>query len=403
MENKQLAISEAWQATLMQFIEANRVDLVNSYHQVLRETLFSRRTTVRPSVLKSIATDEVDALNNFFAQATFSAIDHGAALHKHGLSEQAVLRLGKVTRQFLLTRLEVSQFAPALATIDAYQEGVIQGYFETQESTILKEQELIRSALQTAIGRFTVEIKEIEAMAKNATEANAFKTQFIARMGHELRTPVGAMLGMTEMLQEGIYGSLTPEQKDLTQRIINNALGLKQIFSELLDQSQIESGQLRLKAEEFSPRALAEAVHSNYLPMALKKGLAMQVHVNSNLPGTLIGDKTRIEQIVSNLVVNAIKYTEAGSILLRAYQADETHWGIDVKDTGIGIAEEHLTYVFEPFRQTDETYGRKYGGVGLGLSIVQQLVTVMEGTIVVKSKFGQGSTFTVILPLQLAP
>jgi two-component system chemotaxis sensor kinase CheA len=367
----------------------------------LRETLFSRRTTIRPSILRSIASDEVDALNNFFDQPTFSALEHGAQVYQTGLSEQAVLRIGQVTRQFLLTHLEDDQIATALEAVDTYHESVVLGYIQAQENNILKEQELIRSALQAAISRYMVEIKEIEAMAKKATAANEFKTGFIARIGHELRTPLGAMMGLAEMLHEDVYGALNPEQKDLTRRIIDKAVILKQIFTELLDQSQIESGQLRLRVEDFSPQTLIEAVHSNYLPLALQKGLSMQTKVNPDLSGIVIGDKVRTEQIVTNLVVNAIKFTETGSILIHAYQADATHWGIEVKDTGIGIAQEHLTYVFEPFRQTDETLGRKYGGVGLGLAIVQQLVTAMGGTVEIKSKLGQGSIFTVILPLQL--
>jgi signal transduction histidine kinase len=402
MENTKSIKLDAWQKTSTQLIESNRADLANRYHQVLRETLFSNRTTMRPSMIKSIASDEIDALNRFLCQSLSSITEHGVQLYETGLGEQAVLRLGQATRQFFLTHLDDGQVAPTLEAIDAYQESVIQGYIQTQEKTILKEQELIRSAFQTAVSRYTIEIKEIEAIAQKATEANEFKTQFIARMGHELRTPLGAMMGMAEMLQEGVYGPLTPKQKDLTQRIINNAVVLKQIFTELLDQSQIESGQLQLKAEKISPQTLIETVYSNYLPLALQKGLAMQVKAHANLPRTIIGDETRIEQVVSNLVVNAIKFTETGSIVIRAYKADAAHWEVEVKDTGIGIAQEHLTYIFEPFRQTDETAGRKHSGVGLGLAIVQQLVTAMKGTIDVKSKLGQGSVFTVNLPLQLA-
>jgi signal transduction histidine kinase len=402
MGNTKLANSDAWLRTLIKYVESNRADLVNSYHQVLRETLFSSRATIRPNILRSLASREIEALNTYFYQPLSSAKEHGMQLHQTGLSEQAVLRLGHVTRQFFLTHLEDGHIGPALEAIDAYQESVIQGYIQAQEETILKEQELIRSAFQTAISRYTVEIKEIEAIAQKATEANEFKTQFIARIGHELRTPLGAMMGMAEMLQEEIYGSLTPEQKELTQRIINNAVVLKQVFTELLDQSQIESGQLRLKSEEFSPQDLVEVIHSNYLPMALQKRLTIHVKVSPDLPRTIVGDKARVSQIVSNLVVNAIKFTEVGSIMIRVFKADANHWGIEVEDTGIGIAQEHLAHVFEPFRQTDETSSRKYGGVGLGLTIVQQLVTVMKGKIDVKSKLGRGSTFTVVLPLLLS-
>lgn len=396
----QLAPTNTWQETLTQLIESRRAELESNYFKVLRDTLFSRRTTLRPNILRSIAASEVDALNKYFCEPNFSAIAHGSQLYQAGLSEQAALRLGRVTRQFLLAHLEQDQIAPALAATDAYQEAVVQGYIQSQEKKILKEQELIRSALQTAVSRYMVEIKEIEAMAQKATEANEFKTRFIARMGHELRTPLGAMMGLAEMLQEGIYGPLTPEQKDMTQRIVNKAVVLKNIFAELLDQSQIESGQLRLIEEEFPPQALVEVVYSNYLPLALQKGLAMRIKINANLPSSAIGDKVRIEQVVTNLVVNAIKYTESGSIVVRVYKANATHWSVEVKDTGIGIAKEHLSTIFEPFRQTDETAHRKHGGVGLGLAIVQQLVTAMKGTVEVKSKLGQGSVFTVNLPIQ---
>lgn len=403
MDDKTLATRDAWQEALQQCLEVNRADLLSSYAQVLRETLFSRRTTIRPNMLKGIASDEVDVLYNFvsLSQPAYPAVEHGEQLQQTGVGEQAMLRLGAVTRQFFLARLENNHIAPALNMIDVYQEALIQGYFQAQERTILKEQELIRSALQKAVGRYMVKIEEVETMSQRATEANEFKTRFIARIGHELRTPLGAIMGMAEMLQAGIYGPLTPDQEDMIRRIINRAMVLKQIFAELLDQTQIESGQLRLKAEEFSPRSLIETTHSNYLPMALQKGLSMQVNVDSNLPPAIIGDKSRIEQIVTNLIVNAIKFTEKGSVVVHAYQTNATCWGVKVQDTGSGIDPEHMTYIFEPFRQIDETSSRKYGGVGLGLAIVQQLVTAMDGTIEVKSKLGQGSVFTVSLPLQL--
>ncbi|MCA9961903.1 MAG: hypothetical protein KC443_22850 [Anaerolineales bacterium] len=383
-------------------MKANRADLLSSYQQVLRETLFNRRTAIRPNMLKGIASNEIDALEAFFSQAaTCSVTDRGEKLQQMGLSELAILRMGQVTRQFCVAHLETQHIASALKVIDAYQEAVVQGYMQAQEQTVVKEQELIRSALKKAIGRYMVEIEEIEAIARQATEASEFKTRFIARIGHELRTPLGAMMGMTEMLQEGVYGTLTPEQREITQRIIHKAVVLKEIFTELLDQSQIESGKLRLKAEEFSPKTLIETVHANYLPMALQKGLSVYVKIGSDLPPVLIGDRSRIEQIVTNLAVNAIKFTETGSITLHASLADAAYWEIVVKDTGIGIDAEQLAYVFEPFRQIDETSSRKYGGVGLGLAIVQQLVEAMNGTVAVKSKLGQGTVFTVRLPLQL--
>lgn len=395
-----MALPETWQKYLVNLVTANRAELEKRYQQVLRESLFDRRTSFRPNMVNRIATEEVEALNQFFSEAELTAVPHGGKLHALGLTQGALLQLGKETRQFLLAHLN-EYHAQAVQAVDAYQEMAIQGYMEANEARILREQELIRGALQTAVGRYTVEIKEIEDMAEKAIQANQFKTQFIARIGHELRTPLGAMMGLAQMLQAEIYGPLSPQQKDLTQRIINKSEVLKQVFAELLDQSQIESGRLRLKAAPLSPRELVEQVHANYLPLALGKGLSMRLKVDDTLPDTAVGDKSRLEQIITNLIVNAIKYTDEGSIWVGAFKSNATHWSVEVKDTGIGIAQEHLDYVFEPFRQTDESSGRQYGGVGLGLAIVQQLVKAMNGTVEVKSKLGQGSTFTVHLPLEL--
>ena len=202
------------------------------------------------------------------------------------------------------------------------------------------------------------------------------------------------------MLQQNVYGPLTPAQMDITQRIINNTHVLERTFTELLDQSLLESGQLRIKNEEFSPHVLVKMVHSNNLPLALQKGLSMHVEVDPTLPDTLFGDSGRIEQILSNLVINAIKYTQNGTIEISARRDGSAHWLLQVKDSGIGISDDNLSFIFEPFRQADETVGRKFGGVGLGLAIVKQLVTAMNGDIRVESKIGQGSTFIVTLPLK---
>jgi signal transduction histidine kinase len=266
---------------------------------------------------------------------------------------------------------------------------------------------LIINSLRQALDRarrnekeLAVKIEESRVLAQRATEANEFKSQLLARISHELRTPVGAMMGMTEMLQQNVYGPLTPAQEDITQRIVNNSQALQHVFGELLDQSQIESGQLRLKEEEYSPQALTQNVYMQCLPLAERKGLALDVQVDPDLPSKLLGDSTRIEQSLSNLVVNAIKFTKVGQVSIRARKEDDGYWTLQVQDTGIGISEETLTYIFEPFRRADESKRREYGGVGLGLAIVKQLVTTMNGTIDVKSEVGRGSTFTIVLPLK---
>ncbi|HEX2997659.1 MAG TPA: ATP-binding protein, partial [Anaerolineales bacterium] len=347
-----------------------------------------------------IAANEVEALTSYLRYPSFPALEHGSKFCTRGLSEQTLLGLAGATRQFFLTYSAGSDMAQILDVLGRYQSGVVQGFIKAREQIILEEQERIRGALNIAISRYTVEIKEVQEMAKKATEANEFKTQFIARMSHELRTPLGALLGLAEMLQQNVYGALSAPQLDIVQRIISNAEGLKQVFSELLDQSQMESGNLRLKEKPFSPETMVRRVNGNYLAMALQKGLSMRVEVNPGLPETLIGDETRIEQILSNLVVNAIKFTKKGGVTIRAFRSNDSHWAMQVKDTGIGIDPENQAQIFEPFRQADENTSRRYGGVGLGLAIVQQLVEAMKGSVRLESKPGQGSTFTVYLPIR---
>ena len=381
-----------------QRFQANRADLIDNYSRSLRENLFTNRTEMRPREVENVATEVADALINALSQPHLG-MEQGAQLCQSGLSEQTVLSLNQTTRRFVLTTFENGQIPQALDIVDAYQNAVARGYIQSREKLILAEQERIRGALQVAIGRYTVEIKDIQELAQRATEANQFKTLFIARISHELRTPLGALLGISEMLQQSVYGPLTPAQLDIVQRIINNTHTLERIFTELLDQSQLESGQLRLRQEEFSPQSLVQTVHSNNLPLALQKKLSMHLEIDPALPSTLIGDRARVEQIFSNLIVNAIKYTRTGAITVRASMEGTTHWLFQVEDSGIGIADEDLPFVFEPFRQVSETFGSQFGGVGLGLAIVKQLVTAMDGTVHVESKLGQGSTFTVTLPL----
>ena len=380
---------------LAQQVDRNHADLVNQYRQTLHQTLFTNRTRVHPSSLKHLAMAEVDALLNFLHQAESGRL-HGVHLCQTGLSHEAILRLNQVTRRFFLTHLDSDKILPTLDLIEPYLNEVVHGFIQQLNTITLDEQEQIRSALQVAVSRYVVEIEEVQSLAQQASEANQFKIQFIARISHELRTPLGALLGMAEMLQHNIYGPLNPQQQDITQRIINNAHALEQVFSELLDQSQIESGKLKLRNESFSPKSLVETIHANYLPLALQQGLTMRLKINPSLPPVAQGDPARVQQVISNLVMNAIKYTETGGVIIRSQRANSTQWSIQVKDTGIGISDKDEAYIFDSFHQVDQTGGWKFGGVGLGLAIVHDLVTAMGGRVTVKSKIGQGSTFSTL-------
>ena len=153
MGKRSLTITDNLRALLAQLIEANRPDLVGRYQQILRETLFSSRSAVRPSMLKNIASDEADALSNFLRQPQLRATERGAQLYQTGLSEQPVLRMGQVTRQFFLTHIEDGQIAPALEAIDTYQEAVIRGFIQSLEKAIFSEQERTRHAFERVVNR----------------------------------------------------------------------------------------------------------------------------------------------------------------------------------------------------------------------------------------------------------
>ena len=221
-------------------VQENRVDLIARYRRSLQENLFTNRTEVRPRELSAIAEEEADSLISTLPYPHLG-VERGKKLCQMGLSEQTVLSLSHATRQFILAIFERDLIPLALDAADTYQNAVIRGFIQGREKIILAEQEQIRGALQIAVGRYTVEIKDIQALAQRTAESNEFKSRFIARISHELRTPLGALLGMSEMLQQNVYGALTPAQMDITQRIINNTHVLERTFAELLDQSQLES------------------------------------------------------------------------------------------------------------------------------------------------------------------
>jgi signal transduction histidine kinase len=231
-------------------------------------------------------------------------------------------------------------------------------------------------------------------------ELEKLKSAFVAIVSHELRTPLNAILGYAEMFREAIYGPMNDKQINMAERIITNTRRLLGLINDLLDQAQIEAGKLTIHNGPLRPSELLEHVHHLLDKPASEKNLRLTSEMDDTLPETLIGDSARIEQILVNLVTNAIKFTDAGEIRIRLFHLPHFHkWGIEVTDTGRGIPPSELPYIFETFRQVENDATRSQGGFGLGLAIVKQLVNLMNGEIKVASEPGQGSTFTVTLPL----
>lgn len=220
-------------------------------------------------------------------------------------------------------------------------------------------------------------------------------------MSHGLRTPLGAILGYTELLKEGLYGRLSDQQEEVSVEIIKSTHYLTSLVNELLDQAQLETGRLRLQLEFFAVREMIDQVESKMKVLAQAKGLSLQVTVAADVPVMIMGDSNRLQQILVNLISNAIKFSHKGGVDVTIYCLEPARWAMQVADTGIGIPDDARDYIFDPFRQVDGSLTRKYTGAGLGLSIVKQLTSLMDGQITFKSQIGRGTTFTVQFPLPL--
>jgi PAS domain S-box-containing protein len=230
-------------------------------------------------------------------------------------------------------------------------------------------------------------------------ELEQMKNAFIAIVSHELRTPLNAILGYAEMLREAVYGQVNEKQKNVSSRIMTNSQRLLEIVSDLLDQAQIEAGKLKIQMVACKPAVLLDNVHGVMEKFASDKNLNLITELDPSMPPIIMGDPQRLQQIIVNLTNNAVKFTDSGSVKVKIAPLNEKNWQIQTIDTGNGIPKEALDYIFESFRQVDGLSTRQHGGVGLGLSIVKQLVERMNGKITVESGIGKGSTFTVTLPL----
>jgi Signal transduction histidine kinase len=201
------------------------------------------------------------------------------------------------------------------------------------------------------------------------------------------------------MFKEAVYGPMNAKQVNMAERIMKNTQRLLGLINDLLDQAQMEAGKLTIKMAPVRPSELLDNLHSVMDQSAQDKKLKLTSEIDDHLPEVLNGDAARLHQILLNLVNNGIKFTEQGAIHVRLFCPFENKWAIQVSDTGTGIPESELPYIFETFRQVEGTTTRVHGGFGLGLSIVKQLVNLMNGEVNVRSKMGAGSVFTVTLPL----
>ena len=241
--------------------------------------------------------------------------------------------------------------------------------------------------------------RALQEAREKADEATRLKSQFLATMSHELRTPLNAIIGYTELQLTGMVGELTDVQYEYGERVLLNSKHLLSLINDVLDISKIEAGRLDLAKQPIEVQQWIEGIVAQNRVLAEAKNLTFNVKTDVNLPPVIYGDSVRLRQVVVNLLSNAIKFTKEGTVSLEFQQSSSTTWQIIVSDTGIGIAPHKQETIFEEFEQVDGSSTREYGGTGLGLAIVRKLVLLMGGSIRLSSTLGEGSTFTVILPL----
>lgn len=280
-----------------------------------------------------------------------------------------------------------------------------------QERERRRAEATLRELNETLEYKVAERTRELEATATRAEAADRLKSAFLATMSHELRTPLNSIIGFTGIVLQGLAGPLTPEQTKQLGMVRSSARHLLDLINDVLDLSKIEAGQLQVKPETFDLPTSIERVVASIGLMVEKKNLELHADVASEL-GSMHSDRRRVEQIMLNLLNNAVKFTDRGSVTLRADRLPDFRPAPDaspvaalrirVRDTGIGIKPEDLKGLFQPFSQIDTGLTRQHEGTGLGLAICRRLATLLGGTIAADSVWSEGSEFTVVLPLELS-
>ena len=265
-----------------------------------------------------------------------------------------------------------------------------------QTNSQLEEQaqalETQRDDLERASAALQLKARELE-------QASQYKSDFLANMSHELRTPLNSLLILSKLLADNPDERLSDEQVKFARTIYSAGNDLLVLINDILDLSKIEAGHIEIQPAPVLTERLASDMQKVFQPIADERGLALEIERDANCPVTIETDRMRLEQVIKNLLSNALKFTERGSVRLSFSPVGEDRLAIKVADTGIGIAKAQQASIFEAFQQADGTISRKYGGTGLGLSISRELARLLGGKISLESKVGEGSCFTLTIPV----
>ncbi len=275
------------------------------------------------------------------------------------------------------SRMELQQVEMAQTNVQLEEQA---GFLEQQRD------ELVRAKLA------------LESQARVVEQASRYKSDFLANMSHELRTPLNSSLILAKLLGENRGGNLNEEQVKYAQTIESAGNDLLALINDVLDLSKIEAGHMEIKAAPLPLEGLLADLRGTFEPVAAQRALELKMELAPDVPESVVTDAHRLVQVLKNLLSNALKFTERGSVNLRVNRTTRGRLAFAVSDTGIGIAPEHQRLIFEPFQQADGTTNRQYGGTGLGLSISRELTRLLGGELQLLSEPGRGSTFTVLVP-----
>ena len=335
-----------------------------------------------------------------------------ANMRTEGLLKQSQLLTGELQSQQEELKTTNDRLEQQAATL-RQSEDLLRSQQETLQHT---NEELEEKARLLEIQKKEVEGKNREvSMAKSALEEKAeqlsltsrYKSQFLANMSHELRTPLNSLLILSKLLNENPERNLTDKQREFAKTIHAAGSDLLALINDILDLSKIESGTVSLEVTEVAFDELFEHLERTFRQVAEERKLSFRIERDPKLPGRVRTDSKRLQQVLRNLLSNAFKFTEKGGVTFTLGSAESSplragaEWlAFSVSDTGIGIAEDKQRIIFEAFQQADGTTSRKYGGTGLGLAISREIARLLGGEIVVSSQPGQGSAFTLFLPLE---